>query len=338
MGAVPFLVGVDGGVVQAGEQGPDAWPVRRCVLDRLVRGGRGGRVAGSPAPRTRAAIARPGRSWSDHPRGCVRRLRAGGLERRPRGAVPPRARRDHLAAGRGAARRRAGGGGLVACSTWRPARATWPAARPREARRSSAVDFSDEMLALAASLHPSVTFQQADAGALPFEDGSFDAVDRELPDAARRRPPRGRGRARARRPPGRPARARHVGPRARRPSRGRSSSRSPRPAPRHPPTSHPARRSSSTPRTDEFAALLRGAGLTDVSVEAIAFTHRVDDLDAFWTDLVGGTVRRQRADPRQPPELQARIRRLYGEKLARWRVDGGWDVACAVKLGAATRT
>ena len=38
------------------------------------------------------------------------------------------------------------------------------------------VDFSDEMLALAGSLHPSVSFRRADAGALPFADGSFDAV------------------------------------------------------------------------------------------------------------------------------------------------------------------
>ena len=84
--------------------------------------------------------------------------------------------------------------------------------------------------------------------------------------------------------------------------------------------------------------LLRGAGLVEVSVQALAFTHRIDDLDAFWTDLVGGTVRASVLIRAQPPELQARIRRLYGEKLEPWRVDGGWDLACAVKLGAATRT
>src|SRR3954469_16338682 len=39
-----------------------------------------------------------------------------------------------------------------------------------------AVDFSREMLALAAKLHPEIDFRQADANALPFEDGTFDAV------------------------------------------------------------------------------------------------------------------------------------------------------------------
>jgi hypothetical protein len=29
---------------------------------------------------------------------------------------------------------------------------------------------------------------------------------------------------------------------------------------------------------------------------------------------------------------------MYEEKLSPWRVAGGWDVACAVKLGAATRS
>ena len=37
-------------------------------------------------------------------------------------------------------------------------------------------DFSAEMVALARELHPGVDFRVADAEALPFEDGSFDAV------------------------------------------------------------------------------------------------------------------------------------------------------------------
>jgi hypothetical protein len=75
-----------------------------------------------------------------------------------------------------------------------------------------------------------------------------------------------------------------------------------------------------------------------VSFQRIGFTHRVDDLDAFWADLMGGAVRASTVIRAQPAELQGRIRRLYGEELERWRVDGGWDVACAVKLGAATRS
>src|SRR4051794_28432720 len=38
------------------------------------------------------------------------------------------------------------------------------------------VDFSGEMVALARSLHPDVTFAEADAADLPFADGAFDAA------------------------------------------------------------------------------------------------------------------------------------------------------------------
>jgi len=38
------------------------------------------------------------------------------------------------------------------------------------------IDFASEMVALASRRYPSLTFEQGDAEALPFEDGSFDAV------------------------------------------------------------------------------------------------------------------------------------------------------------------
>ena len=199
------------------------------------------------------------------------------------------------------------------------------------------VDFSEEMLALAASLNPSVTFQQADAGSLPFEDGSFDAVIASflMPHVADLPAVAGEL-ARVVRPGGRLALVTWDPEpdnftRALFESIAEAGATPPPDLPPGPPFFQYA-------ADPEFAGLLSGAGLTDVSVEAIAFTHRVDDLDAFWTDLVGGTVRASVLIRAQPPELQARIRRLYGEKLSRWRVDGGWDVACAVKLGAATRT
>ena len=200
-----------------------------------------------------------------------------------------------------------------------------------------AVDFSDEMLALAASLHPSVSFQKADATALPFDDGSFDAVIAaflmphvsDLPavcsELARVVCPGGRL-ALATWDPEPESFTRFLFE-----SIAESGAEAPPSLPPGPPFFQYA-------RSDEFTELLAGAGLSDVSVSAVAFTHRVADLDAFWVDLVGGTVRASVLIRAQPPELQARIRRLYGERLERWRVDGGWDVACAVKLGAATRT
>ena len=199
------------------------------------------------------------------------------------------------------------------------------------------VDFSDEMLTLAASLHPTVTFGRADAAALPFADGCFDAVVAgflmphvsDLPAVCAEL-------ARVVRPGGRLALATwdpepETFTRFLFESITESGATPPPSLPPGPPFFQYA-------LTDEFTALLSGAGLADVSVFGIAFTHFIDDLDAFWADLVGGAVRASVLIRAQPLELQARIQRMYGERLERWRVDGGWDLACAVKVGAATRS
>lgn len=189
-----------------------------------------------------------------------------------------------------------------------------------------AVDFSDEMLALAASLHPSVSFGRADATALPFADGTFDAdavVAAFLMPHVSDLPAVRAELARVVRPGGRLALATwdpepETFTRALFESIAESGATPPPSLPPGPPFFQYAR--------------------SDVSVSAIAFTHFIDDLDAFWADLVGGAVRASVLIRAQPLELQARIRRLYGERLERWRVDGGWNLASAIKLGAATRT
>ena len=62
---------------------------------------------------------------------------------------------------------------------------------------------------------------------------------------------------------------------------------------------------------DQFTGLVKlvGAGLTDPVVRAVEFTHRFDDADAFWTDLMTGTVRSRAMIRAQPPECR-------GEELA----------------------
>ena len=181
------------------------------------------------------------------------------------------------------------------------------------------VDFSEEMLSLAASLHPSVSFQRADAGSLPFSDGSFDAVVASflMPHVADL-PAVTAELARVVQPGGRLALVTwdpepETFTRALFEAIAESGATPPPGLPPGPPFFQYA-------ASDEFTVLLRGAGLVEVSVQALAFTHRIDDLDAFWTDLVGGTVRASVLIRAQPAELQARIRRLYGEKLERWRV------------------
>ena len=210
----------------------------------------------------------------------------------------------------------------------------------RAAARGASVvgaDFSDEMLELAASLYPAVSFQQADATALPFDDASFDAVVAaflmphvaDLPAVCAEL-------ARVVRPGGRLAFATwDPEPESFIPflfeAIAESGAVPPPSLPPGPPFFQYA-------RDDEFTGLLAGAGLSDITVEPVSFIHHVDDLDAFWAELEGGTVRASAMIRAQPAELQARIRRMYGEKLSRWRVADGYEVACAVKLGAATRS
>jgi SAM-dependent methyltransferase len=201
----------------------------------------------------------------------------------------------------------------------------------------TAVDLSAEMLELAASLHPGVDFRQGDAAALPFDDGAFDGVVSnflmphvsDLPAVAGEL-------ARVVRPGGRlalttwdPEPDTYV--RFLFESIAESGATPPADLPPGPPFFQYA-------ADDEFLGLLRGAGLTDASVQQVQFTHPVDDLDAFWADLMGGTVRAGVLVHAQPPDVQAEVRRVYGEKLARWRNGTVYEIACAIKLGAATRS
>jgi hypothetical protein len=88
---------------------------------------------------------------------------------------------------------------------------------------------------------------------------------------------------------------------------------------------------------EEFAALLGGAGLVEPRITHIEFDHRIGDLDAFWADLIGGTVRMNALVTSQDAATQARIRAEYERLLEPYRGDGGWSVPCVVKLGSAAK-
>ncbi len=199
------------------------------------------------------------------------------------------------------------------------------------------MDFSPEMLELAARLHPELEFQEGDANALPVDDESFDVVVAnflmphlsDLPGVVREA-------ARVTRPGGRVAlttwdsaqRTRFVGAVMEAVAEAGAS----------PPAELPAGPSLFQFSPDrEFAQLLTGAGLTDPIVERIAFSHHVDDLDALWADILGGTVRTTVLVTSQAPEMQAEIRRRFGELLESHRTGDGWDIPCSVKLGSAEK-
>ena len=50
------------------------------------------------------------------------------------------------------------------------------AAAAKRGAKVTGLDFSSEMIAEATRLHPGITFREGDAGALPFDDASFDVV------------------------------------------------------------------------------------------------------------------------------------------------------------------
>ena len=199
------------------------------------------------------------------------------------------------------------------------------------------VDFSADMLALAAQLHPDVEFLEADVTELPFPDESFDVVVSnflmphlsDLPAGVREA-------ARVTRAGGRvamttwdsPGRTRFVG----------AVMEAVAAAGAPPPSDLPEGPSIFQYSPDrEFAGLLVGAGLVEPIVETIAFTHRVEDLDAFWADILGGGVRTKVMVTSQPPEMQTEIRARWGELFEPYRSGTRFDIPCSVKLGSALK-
>jgi SAM-dependent methyltransferase len=198
------------------------------------------------------------------------------------------------------------------------------------------VDFSAEMVELATRLQPGVDVRLGDANALPFADGSFGAVTAnflmphvsDLPRVVREL-------ARVARSGGRVALTTWdaegaVYARAIPEAVAAAGAAPPADLPPGPPFFQYA-------GDEEFAALLDGAGLVDPQVARIEFTHRMGDLDAFWADLIGGTVRMHALVTHQDAKTQARIRAEYERLLEPYRRDGGWEVPCVVKLGSGAK-
>jgi ubiquinone/menaquinone biosynthesis C-methylase UbiE len=196
------------------------------------------------------------------------------------------------------------------------------------------VDFSPDMIELAARLHPAPDYRVADANSLPFPDESFDVVVANFLMPHLSDLPAGVAEAaRVTRPGGRVAlttwdsaeRMRVVGA-VMDAVAGTGAT---------PPSELPAGPSIFQYSADrEFADLLQGAGLVEPIVERISFTHRVEDLDAFWEDILAGTLRTAVLVTRQSPEKQTEIRTRWAEQIERYRSEGGFDVPCSVKLGS----
>jgi SAM-dependent methyltransferase len=202
---------------------------------------------------------------------------------------------------------------------------------------SVGVDFSETMIAHARAHVRDVEFVLGDATALPFEDGSFDAVvaafvllhlaapERAVAEAARVLKPGGKA-------------AFTVWDE---PSRGRwlgvffeaftaAGAQPPPDVPRGPDFFKFADDAA-------FTALLEGAGLRGIQVERVAFDLDLVDADELWDGLLGGSVRVRPMIIGQPEELRREIRRRYDELLEPYRSADALAVPVSVRLASGTK-
>jgi ubiquinone/menaquinone biosynthesis C-methylase UbiE len=207
------------------------------------------------------------------------------------------------------------------------------AAAARRGARVTGVDIAEAMIESASRAHPEVDFRQADAEALPFPDSSFDAVvsnfgilhfgrpDQAVAESCRVLAPGGRL---AMTVWDSPDRARLIGVFVEAMAIAGAA------APEDIPVGPPFFQFSSQ---EAFAGLATGAGLTEVNVRRVAFTHRIRSADTLWDGLLGGTVRTSAAVLRQPAPMRAQIRAGFDRLVGAHAAEGGeLDLPVSVKL------
>jgi SAM-dependent methyltransferase len=196
------------------------------------------------------------------------------------------------------------------------------------------VDIAQEMLSLARTLRPDLAFRKADAEELPFADGSFDAVIANFLILHVGRPERvAASMTRVLAPDGRlalttwdaPEHARLIGVLV--DAVAESGAQPTTDVPPGPPIFRFA-------DEREFAGLLVGAGLRDVEVRSVQFTHRVATEDDLWNGLLGGTVRLSALVLAQTADVQGRIRAVFKRLVRPYAASSGIELPVSVKLAS----
>jgi SAM-dependent methyltransferase len=199
------------------------------------------------------------------------------------------------------------------------------------------VDVSPGMLAEARRRHPDLAFVEADAVALPFEDGAFDAcvggfVINHLPapDAAtgeltRSLAPGGALALSLWEPP---AENRWLG------IVGEALGEIGVPAPADLAGGPDPYRFADR---EEMIGLLRRAGLSDLRFERVETLARCRDSDEFWDGVLGGSVRTSTTILRQPEEVRRRVRAAVDRRLRAYRTPRGLELPARAVIGVGRR-
>lgn len=195
------------------------------------------------------------------------------------------------------------------------------------------VDIAEPMVALAARFNPGLDFRRADAHDLPFEDGAFSAVVANflLPHLGNHHVAVGemtrvlrRGGWLALSTWDLPERSAVLGLVVA--AVAEAGAAVPADLPAGPPFSAYS--------TDEaMTGLLRGAGLRDVDVQCLSFTHQVPTAQALWDGVLEGTVRTSALVRSQSPEVRRRIRANFDRLAADHATDDGLELPVSVKIG-----
>jgi ubiquinone/menaquinone biosynthesis C-methylase UbiE len=195
------------------------------------------------------------------------------------------------------------------------------------------IDLSPRMLELARQHHPDVDFREADVEHLPFADDSFDAVTGNFalghlpyPEVALTecvRVLRGGGRI-AIAWWDHPDRQRIQGV-----FREAIAELGAQPAP-DVPQGHATLRFC---ETKAFLALLHGAGLADVAIEAHGATYTIPDAETFWHGGRASLVLTGAAIRAQDTAMQAAIRTAFERRIEPYRDDSGFTMPVAFNIG-----
>lgn len=200
--------------------------------------------------------------------------------------------------------------------------------------RAVGIDLAEAMLDEARSRHPGIEFRQGDAEELPFADASFDAAVAGFVLLHLGRPEQAAAEAARVLAPGglaaftvwdEPVRCRFLGVLI--DAVAEAGATPPADLPAGPPIFRFA-------DDAEFASLLSGAGLADVSVEAIAFAQPIASADELWEGLMCGTVRMSPLILGQTEAVRRRIRSSFERLLEEYRSGDAFAVPVAAKLAS----